>query len=192
MNGLGYTLRYFAADLAPMFLFLVIVIATGNIFLATGIGIGLSLVELAWALARRKPIGMLQWAALGLIGVFGSATLLTHDPHFVMVKPTAMNLVLGAAMLRKGWMERYIPEALRAIARRLLNAFGYVWAGLMFATAALNLVLAFTVSPKAWATFDLLFPPISIVVLFVIQNGFMRSRAALAHYDLPEAEGPLA
>ena len=186
MNGLGYTLRYFAADLAPMILFLVLVMVTKNVVLATTIGIGLSLLELAWSLIRRKPIGMLQWAGLGLILLFGGATLLTRDPRFVMVKPTAINLILAATMLKRGWMERYVPEGLRAITRPLLNLFGYAWAGLMALTAVLNLVLAFTVDPKTWAEVNLFFPPVSIIALFVIQNAFMRSRAALAHYNLPE------
>ena len=48
-----------------------------------------------------------------LIAVFGAATLLTGDPRFVMFKPTGINLVLGAVMLKRGWMERYAPENIR-------------------------------------------------------------------------------
>jgi len=121
---------------------------------------------------------MLQWAGLGLIAVFGAATLLTGDPRFIMFKPTGINLVLGAVMLRRGWMERYAPENIRDLARPVLNVFGYVWSGLMFFTAALNLILVFMVDPTTWAKFNLIFPPISIIGLFVIQNVFMRTRAS--------------
>jgi intracellular septation protein A len=184
MSGLGYTLRFFAADLAPMIAFLVIFLATKNIYLATGVGIGLSVLQIGWCLALRKPAGMLQWAGLGLIGVFGTATLLTGDPRFVMFKPTAINLVLGAVMLKRGWMERYVPEHMREISRPMLNLFGYVWSGLMFLTAMLNLVLVYTVDPDTWAKFNLLFPPASIIGLFVIQNTYMRARAHMAGVDL--------
>ncbi len=190
MNGLGYTLRYFAADLAPMILFLVIFLTTNNIFLATGIGIAFGVLQVAWCIARKTPVGMLQWAGLGLIAVFGTATLVTRNPHFIMFKPTAINLVLGAVMLKRGWMERYMPEAMRVAARPLLNVFGYVWAGLMFFTAALNLALVFTVDPATWAKFNLFFPPLSIIGLFVVQNTFMRTRMAMARYDLPEGQTP--
>jgi intracellular septation protein len=178
MRGLGHTLRYFAADLAPMIVFLLVFLASGNIYLATGVGIGLSALQLGWGLARKAPIGMLQWAGLGLIAVFGAATLITGDPRFVMFKPTGINLVLGAAMLRRGWMERYAPEDVRDLARPMLNVFGYVWAGLMFLTAALNLILVFTVDPATWARFSLVFPPASIIGLFLIQNIIMRARFA--------------
>lgn len=178
MSGLGYTLRYFAADLTPMIVFLLVFLASKNIYLATGVGIGLSALVIGWGLARKAPIGMLQWAGLGLIAVFGAATLLTGDPRFVMFKPTGINLVLGAVMLKRGWMERYAPETVRDVARPMLDVFGYVWSGLMFFTAALNLILAFAVDPTTWAKFNLIFPPMSIIGLFVIQNVFMRARAS--------------
>ena len=180
MNGLGYTLRYFAADLAPMIVFLLVFLMSRNIYLATGVGIGLAALGIGWRFARKAPIGMLQWAGLGLIAVFGAATLLTGDPRFVMFKPTGINLVLGAAMLRRGWMERYAPETVRDLARPMLNIFGYVWSGLMFFTAALNLILVFTIDPAAWAKFNLIFPPVSIIGLFVIQNVVMRARLRTA------------
>ena len=134
------------------------------------------MLQIGWPFVRKAPIGMLQWAGLGLIAVFGTATLLTGDPRFVMFKPTGINLVLGAVMLKRGWMERYVPENIRDLARPMLNVFGYVWSGLMFFTAALNLILVFTVDPTIWAKFNLFFPPISIIGLFVIQNVFMRTR----------------
>jgi intracellular septation protein len=178
MSGLGYILRYFAADLTPMIVFLLVFLASKNIYLATSVGIGLSALQIGWSLARKAPIGMLQWAGLSLIAVFGAATLLTGDPRFVMFKPTGINLVLGAVMLKRGWMERYAPENIRDLARPMLNIFGYVWSSLMFFTAALNLILVFTVDTTTWTKFNLLFPPISIIGLFVIQNVFMRIRAS--------------
>jgi hypothetical protein len=51
MSGLGYTLRYFAADLAPMTVFLLVFLASKNIYLATGVGIGLSVLQIGWSLA---------------------------------------------------------------------------------------------------------------------------------------------
>ena len=174
MSGLGYTLRYFAADLV----FLLVFLASRNIYLATSVGMGLSALQIGWGLARKAPIGMLQWAGLSLIAAFGAATLLTGDPRFVMFKPTGINLALGAVMLKRGWMERYAPENIRDLARPMLNIFGYVWSGLMFFTAALNLILVFTVDVTTWAKFNLFFPPISIIGLFVIQNVLMRTRAS--------------
>lgn len=178
MRNFAFTLLAFAGDVVPMGVFLATVLATGNIFLATGVGIALSVAQLGWASFRHQPIGALQWASLGLIAVLGGVTLLTHDPRFVMVKPTAIDIILGAVMLRRGWMERYVPEAARTRARPMLAAFGRAWAALMFLTGALNLGAALLADPVTWARFNLIFPAVSIVGLFALQNVIMRRRMA--------------
>jgi intracellular septation protein len=175
MTGFGYTLRSFALDLFATILFLVVVLASGNIVLATGFGLAAGAAQLAWALIRRQSVGAMQWASLGLVAVFGTATLLTHDPRFIMFKPTAIDLILGAVMLKPSWMERYVPVTVREVARPALRTFGFIWAGLMFLTAALNLALVVTVDPRTWALFNLYFRPTSMIGLFVIQNLWMRS-----------------
>ncbi len=190
MGGFGYTVRYFAADLAAMILFLVVFLATKNIYLATGVGIATGMAQIAWGLARKAPIGMLQWTSLGLVVVFGGATLLTHDARFIMFKPTAVHLVLGATMLKRGWMERYTPPAVREVARPMLNLFGYIWAGLMFTIAAVNLALIFTVDAATWAKVNLFIDPLAIIALFVVQNAYMRMRAAAAGYTIPSGKTP--
>jgi intracellular septation protein len=163
----------------PMILFLALFIMTKDIMLATSFGIVVGLGQVAYGLAHgRQTIGALQWASLALIAVLGSATLLTHNPRFVMFKPTAVQAILGAVMLRPGWMERYVPAAEREAARPLLTAFGFVWAGLMFLLAALNVLLVVAADPVTWAWFHLFVPPISMIGLFLIQNMYMRLVAA--------------
>jgi intracellular septation protein len=177
MGGFGYTLRYFAGDLVPMILFLGSFLATGNIVLAVGVGIAVSLVQVMWALICGNSIGALQWAALGLLVVFGGATLATHDARFIMFKPTVIHLILGAVMLKPGWMERYVPAEVRDAGRPMLTMFGFVWAGLMFLTAGLNAVLVVFSDPMTWAKFNVLFPSLSMIGLFLLQNAYMRARA---------------
>lgn len=179
MGGFGYVLRAFAGDMIPMTAFLSILLITGNIAVATGIGVAAALIQVGWALARRVAVGALQWASLGLIALLGGATLLTHDPRFVMFKPTAVNLILGATMLRRGWMERYVPDEILDRARSALTVFGFIWAGLMLVTAALNLVVALSAEPTTWARFNLVFPPVSMIGLFALQNLVMRRKGSM-------------
>jgi intracellular septation protein len=187
MGGFGYTLRSFAGDMVAMILFLVLVLVTRNIWLATGLGVAAGVGQVTWLLLRRKPVGALQWASVGLVGVFGSATLVFHDPRFIMFKPTVINLILAAVMMRPGWMERYVPANVRDAARPMLTVFGYIWAALMLLTAALNAVVALTSDPATWAKFNLIFPPVSMIGLFLAQNLWMRTRAAAAGYRIPGA-----
>lgn len=197
MGDFGYTLRYFTGDLVPMIVFLGIFLCTrnivqilgfgiSNIVFALGFGVAVSIAQLIYALIRQRQIGAVQWASLGLLVVFGGATLATQDARFIMFKPTVIHLMLGAVMLRPGWMERYVPAEERDRIRPMLTAFGFIWAGLMFLTAAANTVLVVFADPVVWAKFNLLFPPISMVGLFVLQNVYIRTRAAVAGYRFPE------
>ena len=64
--------------------------------------------------------------------------------------------------------------------------FGFVWAGLMFGSAALNIVLALTLDPMTWSAAMSIWGIASKVALFLIQYAMMttigrrRGRAAAA------------
>jgi intracellular septation protein len=71
-----------------------------------------------------------------------------------MLKPTLVHWAIGAVMLRPGWIIRYLPLIARdSIARPVLVAAGYAWAGLMFVLGAANVIVALSMSFQAWAWF---------------------------------------
>ena len=161
-----------AADLASTILFLVIYLLTDNLYLAVGFGMALGVAQIGWALHRRHPIGSLQLLSVVLILVSGTATLFTRDPTFVMLKPSVIYSIVGVVMLRRGWMNRYLPARAAPVAD-VGTAFGYGWAGLMFASAALNIVLALTLDAKSWAAMMSVWGIVSKIALFLIQYGVM-------------------
>jgi intracellular septation protein len=169
MPPLVHAIRPILIDMAATFLFYGVLATTGNVALATAVGVAFGVGQvIVWKL-RRQPISAMQWAALGLVLVMGGATLVTHDARFILIKPTIVYAVIGAAMLQPGWMLRYMPPiALQTVPRGLIVGGGYVWAGLMFLSALLNLVVAFTLDPKAAATFMAIWSPASKLVLFAI------------------------
>jgi intracellular septation protein A len=110
--------------------------------------------------------------------VFGAATLLTRDPRFMMAKPTIIYILVGAAMLERGWLLPYLPPAGREhLEDAVMIGWGYVWAGLMFLTAALNAVFALTAGLAVWSAFIAVFPAASKVALFAIQYVTIRALA---------------
>src|SRR6185436_12834746 len=147
MQDLIQSARLLASDLASTILFLVVLLITKDVLLAVALGIGLGVVQIGWLIARRKPIDSMQWLSIGLVVVSGAATLLTNDARFVMLKPSVVYCVAGAFMLRPGWMNRYLPPIAIQLLPDVVYFFGFVWAGLMFASAALNLVLVETLDP---------------------------------------------
>jgi intracellular septation protein A len=183
MKNLLQAGRVLASDLASTILFLVVYLATDNLYVAVGLGMALGVAQIGWALYRRQPIGSLQLLSVVLILASGTATFFTRDPTFVMLKPSVIYCIVGLVMLRRGWMNRYLPERAAPVAD-LGTAFGYAWAGLMFGSAALNIALALTLDAKTWAAVMSAWGIFSKIGLFLVQYGVMtaigKRRAAAA------------
>ncbi len=156
-------------DLLSSLAFAGIYALTHNIYLATGVGVAIGLGQIAWELARGQRPDAMQWMSLGLVVLFGGATLFTHNPLFIKVKPALIYLVVGAFMCVPGWMTRYMPQIVMDNAPEIPRAFGHVWAGLMFTTAAATLVFAFRYDDKTYAAYLASFPLLSKFVLFNLQ-----------------------
>jgi intracellular septation protein len=175
MQNLLRAAQLLASDLASTIAFLVVLLVTKNLMLAVAIGIGLGAAQIGWFLVRRKPIDTMQWLSIGLVVVSGAATMLTSDPRFVMLKPSVVYCVAGAFMLRPGWMNRYLPPIAIQLVPDVVYAFGFIWAGLMFASAALNIVLAMLLDPLTWSASIAAWGIASKIVLFFVQYATMRS-----------------
>lgn len=175
MPPLVHAVRPILVDMAATFLFYGVLAATGNVALATVLGVAFGVAQVVVWKLRRQPVSPMQWAALGLVLVMGGATLLTHDARFILIKPTIVYAVIGAAMLQPSWMLRYMPPiALRTVPPALVVGGGYVWAGLMFVSAILNLAVAFALPAKDAATFMALWSPVSKLALFAVHYAVFR------------------
>ena len=178
--------RLLLLDLASTFFFVGLYLVTHNIVVSVAVGVALGVAQIVFELARKKPIELMQWISLALVIGSGTATLLTADPRFVLIKPSIIYAIVGAAMLRRGWMNRYLPPIALAIIPDIAVIVGYCWAALMFATAALNLVVALNFSVETWTAFMGTFTVVSKIALFLASYfamrmiGVRRRRAAQA------------
>ena len=183
MKNLFSAGRFLLHDLASTILFLLLYLLTDNLFLSVGIGMALGVAQILWAFVRRQTIGTMQWLSVVLIVASGTATFLTHDPRFVMLKPSVIYAIVGIVMLKRGWMNRYLPPRAEGV-KDIATAFGYAWAGLMFFSAALNIALALTLDAKVWAASMSAWGIASKIALFLVQYAVMTSigkrRAMLA------------
>ena len=168
-HPLIYAGRGLAADMLSTLFFVALFALTHSVYLATGLAIGVGLAQVAYLKLRRRPVDAMQWMSFGLVMVFGGASLFTHDPRFIMFKPTLIYIVVGAVMLRRGWMTRYMPPAARPWSGDVVTVFGYIWAAMMFATGAINLALVVGGDPKSWVWFIGVFPLASKLTLFAVQ-----------------------
>ena len=175
MKSLFNAGKFLALDMASTIFFLVLFALTKDLPLAIGLGMALGVGQIAWQLARRRRPDTMQWMSLFLVLATGSTSLLLHDPRFVMAKPSIIYVIVGIVMLKPGWMNRYLPAEAITHVPDIARAFGYVWSGLMFASAALNLALVMTLDPLAWAAAMSAWGLGSKLTLFLVQYVTMRT-----------------
>jgi intracellular septation protein A len=174
MKNLLHAGKYLAQDMASTIVFLIMLGVFKSVPLAVGTGVAMGLGQLALQLVQRRKIDGMQWLSLFLVLASGAATFITHDARFVMIKPSVIYVVVGVYMLRRGWMNRYLPPVALQWAGDVAVAFGYVWAGLMFVSAGLNIAVALRVDPLTWAAWMSAYALATKLALFFIQFAAMR------------------
>jgi intracellular septation protein len=112
------------------------------------LGMAFGIGQIGSQFVQKRPIEVMQWMSLIAVLAAGVATLISHDPRFVMVKPSLIYIMVGVIMLKPGWMNRYLP-AIREKLSDIAVIFGLVWSGLMSVSAALNLLVALLLSIRS-------------------------------------------
>jgi intracellular septation protein len=177
MRPLFESARLLLLDMASTFLFLAVFLLTKNIPLSVILGVALGVAQIGIQFARGKRIETMEWLSLFVVVASGVATLLTNDPRFVMIKPSVLYVVVGIVMLKPGWMNRYLPPVAKQVVPDVTTIFGFVWAGLMFATAVVNIVVALNFSVAVWSTMMAAFAIGSKLVLFLVSYAVIRAVA---------------
>jgi intracellular septation protein A len=175
MTELLHCARAVLRDLIATLLFLGIYGVTRNIPVAVAAGLLLALGQIGWEFSKGRRVDALQWIGLVVIASSGTATLISSNPFYVMLQPSLIYCLVGAAMLQRGWQTKYLPPRAIGSVDDLAVVFGYVWAGLMFFSAALNLLVAQHAGVAAWAGFMGVYATASKLALFALQFAMMKT-----------------
>jgi intracellular septation protein A len=146
-------------DFLSTIVFLALYLTTGNVVLATSFAIAGAVAQVVYSRVKGKPLAFMTYASLALVIVLGGATLLTNDPRFVLAKPSIAHFAIGAIMLRRGWMLRYMPPLVSETIPQYVTVAGYAWAALMFALGLGTIAVAATGDLRLWAIY------VSVVLL---------------------------
>jgi intracellular septation protein A len=160
--------------MASTLIYLAVFSLTKSIPIAAAVGLAMGVGEMVWERSRGKKIEALQWLSLALVVVASVGALITNDFRFILIKGSVVYAVVGAVMLKPGWMNRYLPAEALEYVPDLGVGFGFVWAGLMFVSAAVNVVAALTLSLTAWVAFMSAYALATKLALFAIQYATMR------------------
>src|SRR6266849_2506906 len=140
-----------ASDFLSTSLFLALYLTADNVVLATAVAVAAAVAQVIYSRLQPKSLGFLTHASVGLVIVLGSATLLIHDPRFVLAKPAIGHFAVGVIMLKRGWLLRYLPPIVTETIPEYVTIAGYAWAALMFALGAGVIAVASTGEIKLWA-----------------------------------------
>jgi intracellular septation protein len=156
-------------DLLSGLLFMVVLLATKNIYAALIVSLIVAITQIIWSAAKKQEISTIQWASFGLVILAGAASLGTHDARFIKIKPAVLELCVGVAMLRRNWIERYVSAStIKHLPASAVVGMGYIYAFAMLALAAANASFALTATQEAWAVFNGIAPPIVFSVIGAI------------------------
>ncbi|MGR2664124.1 MULTISPECIES: septation protein A [Chromobacterium] len=169
----------FFTDLFPVVLFFATYWLSRDMFIATGVAIAATTLLVGWTWLRHRKVDTMQWVSLGLIVVLGGATLLLHDKHFIMWKPTVLYWVMGAGLLisdflGKNGLKLMMGQQLQLPAP-VWRKLTWAWVGFFAFMGALNLFVAYRFSEDVWVNFKL-FGGLGLMLAFVIAQSLFLSK----------------
>lgn len=166
-------------DFFPILLFF-IAYKFGGIYVATSVGIAASFVQIGWLLLRGKKVDTMMWLSLGIIVVFGGATLLFHDETFIKWKPTvlywmfALGLLVSSALFKKNVIRTMMGEQI-TLPEPVWRNLNLSWVLFFIIMGLVNLYVAFTFNTDTWVNFKL-FGSTAMMFLFIIGQGIVLNK----------------
>jgi intracellular septation protein len=112
------------------------------------------------------------WVSLGIITVFGGATLLLHDETFIKWKPTVLywffsaSLLLSPILFKKNLMRALLQEKL-ALPDAVWANLNLAWSAFFAVLGVVNLYVAFNYTTATWVDFKL-FGATGMMLAFVV------------------------
>ncbi len=169
----------FLFDLFPVILFFAAFKLYG-IYVATAIAIAATFVQIGWVWMRHRKVDNMLWVSLGVIVVFGGATLLLQNETFIKWKPTVLYWLFASVLAGSSLF--FGKNLIRSMMEKQVALPDFVWTRLQMswiiffaAMGVLNLYVAFNYSTDTWVSFKL-FGGIGLMVLFVLAQGLMMAK----------------
>ena len=186
------TTMKFLIDFFPILLFFVAFKVWG-VYVATGVAIAATIAQIIYLRIKNGKVEPMQWISLGLIVVFGGATLISHNDTFIKWKPTVLYWVMAAALLGSQWLmgKNLIQKLMSAqvqLPQPVWDKLNYSWAIFFVLMGALNIWVAHQFDLDTWVTFKM-FGGLGLMVVFVVAQAMYLSRHI---QEVPAKDGDAA
>ena len=185
-------------DFFPLLLFFAAYTWQG-IYVATGVAIVASVVQIAWIHWKHGRAGVVHWTSFAIIVLFGGATLVLQDESFIMWKPTVLYAVFGAilAVGKVVFRRDLLAHLMKGVEfpASVWTRLTWAWVAFFAFMSVANWYVAFHFTEQAWVLNKLglelgdnprlktwvlfkVWGGTGLVVLFALLLGFWLSRHA--------------
>jgi intracellular septation protein len=166
-------------DFFPIILFFAAFKLAG-IYVATAVAIVATIAQIAWLRYSTGKVEPMQWVSLGVIVLFGGATIVAQNDTFIKWKPTVLywlmagTLAAGQLFFRKNLLKSLMGSQLQLpeAAWRVTN---WSWIGFFTVMGVVNLWVAYNFDTDTWVNFKL-FGGLGLMALFVVAQALYLGR----------------
>jgi intracellular septation protein len=144
---------------------------------------------LVLSIVKFRRVSPMLWLSTALIVVFGGLTVLLHDKFYIQIKPTAIYLLFGVALIG-GWLRgRALLKTLLEAAFEGLDDAGWMllsrnWGFFFLVLAVLNEALRHYLTFAGWLQAKLwLFMPLSFLFTFLHMPMLLKHGLAAGEED---------
>ena len=169
----------FLFDLLPVVLFFA-AFKLWDIYVATAVAIAATFVQVGWLKLAKRRVEPMLWASLGIIAVFGGATLLLQDETFIKWKPTVLYWLLGAVLagaallFRRNLIRSMLSEQMQ-LPETVWSRLNWSWIGFFAFMGGANLYVAYNYSTDLWVNFKL-FGGMGLMLAFVVAQALFLAK----------------
>lgn len=169
----------FLLDFFPLLLFFA-AWSFYDIFVATAVAIVATAAQVAWMWFRHRRVENVHWMTLGIMVLFGGATLAFRDPTFIKLKPTVLYWAFAAALLFSQAIMgknliRIMMQKQMSLPDPIWVKLNASWAAFFVGMGALNLYIAYTFTEATWVKFKV-FGGLGLMLVFVVLQALVLSR----------------
>jgi intracellular septation protein len=169
----------FLFDIFPVVLFFA-AFKLADIYVATAVAIVATFAQVAWVKLRGRRVDPMLWASLGIIVVFGGATLALRDETFIKWKPTVLYWLFATALaaaelvFRRNLIRAMLGEQVR-LPELVWAKLNWSWIAFFVLMGAANSAVAYSFSTEQWVNFKL-FGGVGLMLLFVLGQALFLAR----------------
>jgi intracellular septation protein len=158
-------------DYIPI-IFFVIAYKIWGIYIATGVAIGVLLIQLCYSLIKHEKIGMIQWVNLIVFLVFGGATIILHQSIYIKWKVSIVYWGFALALLGMQWFsKKYLLKSLMGkkltVPDNVWRTLTYAWATFFLLVGLVNVYVIYHYTTEQWVNFKL-FGTLGLLIIFCV------------------------